>query len=98
MEAASPATTALRHRAAELRRFAVAIECTEAFNLDLPELPDARRAALCRRMLDTNLRQLLAAAERLREIAWRLETRAAVLDVGHRTGPPSPGTDGRGAT
>lgn len=100
MEANAPASTALRHRASELRRVAEAIEHSNVFALGLPPLPDARRAALCRRMLDTNLRQLRAAVERLREVAWRFETRAALLDVGHRgavvpTGPQGP--DPRGA-
>ena len=86
MELPSPAAASLRHRVGELRRFAVALEQAAVFALDQPPGPaDSRRMRLCRRMLTNNLRQLLTAAEDLRETAWRLETRAALLDAGQRS-------------
>jgi len=87
-ELAHPAASALRHRAAELRRFAAAIEHAGVFGLDAPDPPhddddeDApARAALCRRMLAHNLQQLLRCADDLRDTAWRYELRAAHLDA-----------------
>jgi hypothetical protein len=85
MDSHSPAATSLRHRVGELRRFATALEQAAVFALDGPPEPtESRRMRLCRRMLATNLRQLLAAADDLRETAWRLEARAALLDAGQR--------------
>lgn len=73
-----PTATTLRHRAAELRRLATAIERADAFDLDLAG--SGGQLALCRRVLATNLQQLLAAAEELRDTAWQYETRANHLD------------------
>jgi hypothetical protein len=85
MESHSPAATSLRHRAGELRRFAAALEQAAVFALDQPATPtDSRWMRLCRRMLAGNLRQLLTAADDLRETAWRFDTRAALLDAGLR--------------
>lgn len=77
----TPAASTLRHRAAELRRVAAAIERAAVF--DLPDVSPALRSPrleLCRRVLDTNLQQLLSAAEELRDTAWQYETRANHLD------------------
>jgi hypothetical protein len=85
MESPAPVATTLRHRAGELRRFASAIEQVAVFAIEQPPEPtDSRRMRLCRRMLAGNLRQLLAAADDLRETAWRFETRAALLEAGQR--------------
>jgi hypothetical protein len=84
---AHPVATALRHRATELRQFATAIEHAQVFSLDHPGTPDeSRRMALCRRLLARNLHQLLAAADDLRDAAWRFDTRAAHLDSRLRAG------------
>jgi len=74
----------LRHRAGELRRFAQAIEHATVFALDeaFDEPAATSRLALCRRILGTNLQQLLGAADDLRDIAWQLDVRAAHLDAG----------------
>lgn len=89
-EPAHPVATALRHRATELRQFATAIEHAQVFTLDDAGEPDppgeARRMALCRRLLARNLHQLLAAADELRDTAYRFETRAAHLDSRVRAG------------
>ena len=80
----APTASTLRHRAAELRRMADAIERAAVFDLpggDVP--PDGAtlpRQMLGRRVLDTNLQQLLAAADELRDTAWQFETRANHLD------------------
>lgn len=85
MEPPAPVATTLRHRAGELRRFATAIEQAAVFALEHSAEPsDSRRMRLCRRMLTANLRQLLTAADDLRETAWRFETRAALLEAGQR--------------
>lgn len=85
MESPAPVATTLRHRAGELRRFAAALEQAAVFALDQASDPtDSRRMRLCRRMLASNLRQLLTAADDLRETAWRFETRAALLEAGQR--------------
>lgn len=85
MDLPSPVATTLRHRAGELRRFAATIEQAAVFALEHPPEPsDSRRMRLCRRMLTSNLRQLLTAADDLRETAWRFETRAALLETGQR--------------
>lgn len=87
-DAPSPSATLLRHRAAELRRLAAAIERATVFALDADadhhqNDGDTPRVALCRRMLATNLQQLLGAADDLRERAWQLERRAAQLAGSH---------------
>ena len=90
-ELAHPAASVLRHRAAELRAFAAAIEAAAVFTLDRSgDDGESRRAALCRRMLARNLQQLLRAADDLRETAWRYELRAAHLDA-RPVGTPGPG-------
>ncbi len=86
-----PSAATLRHRAGTLRGFADALERAAVFDLDPTTYPpDADqvtpRLALGRRMVATNLQQLLAAAEELRDIAWQLETRARHLD-GRPRGP-----------
>jgi hypothetical protein len=85
MDLPSPAATSLRHRAGELRHFAAALERAAVFDLErAPDAADSHRMRLCRRILACNLRQLLVAADDLRETAWGFETRAALLEAGQR--------------
>jgi hypothetical protein len=82
-----PDSSALRHRAGQLRRLATSIERSLVMMLvDVSDGDgwDTDRARLCDRMLDRNLHQLHQAADDLREAALACCHRADELDGGHR--------------
>jgi hypothetical protein len=79
----------LRRRARHLRRLADAIETSPVMRLDRHGDVDTWRGPrpeLCRATLARNQHQLHAAADDLREHAWRLDQQAEELDALARTG------------
>jgi hypothetical protein len=79
----------LRRRARHLRRLADAIETSPVMRLDRHGDVDTWRGPwpdLCRATLARNQHQLHAAADDLREHAWRLDRQAEELDALARTG------------
>jgi hypothetical protein len=76
--------TQLRQRARHLRQLATAIETSPVMRLDRYGDVDTWRGArseLCRLTLERNQHQLHAAAEDLREQAWRFDREADELDA-----------------
>lgn len=74
----------LRQRARNLRALAEAIEASPVMRLDRYADVDTwrgQRPALCATTLATNQHQLHAAADDLREHAFRFEQRASELDA-----------------
>jgi hypothetical protein len=74
----------LRQRARHLRRLAEAIETSPVMRLDRHGDVDTWRGPrpdLCRATLARNQHQLHAAADDLREHAWRLDRQADELDA-----------------
>ncbi len=74
----------LRHRAEHLRHLADAIEASPVMRLDRHGDIDTWRGArpeLCRATLARNQHQLHAAADDLREHAWRLDRQADELEA-----------------
>jgi hypothetical protein len=79
----------LRRRARHLRRLADAIETSPVMRLDQHGDVDTWRGPrpnLCRATLARNQHQLHAAADDLREHAWRLDQQAEELDAAARAG------------
>jgi hypothetical protein len=79
----------LRRRARHLRRLADAIEASPVMRLDRHGDVDTWRGPrpdLCRATLARNQHQLHAAADDLREHAWRLDQQAEELDALARSG------------
>jgi hypothetical protein len=79
----------LRRRARHLRRLADAIEASPVMRLDRHGDVDTWRGLrpdLCRATLARNQHQLHAAADDLREHAWRLDQQAEELDALARAG------------
>jgi len=79
----------LRRRARHLRRLADAIETSPVMRLDRHGDVDTWRGPrpdLCRATLARNQHQLHAAADDLREHAWRLDQQAEELDALARAG------------
>lgn len=79
----------LRRRARHLRRLAEAIEASPVMRLDRHGDVDTWRGPrpdLCRATLARNQHQLHAAAENLREHAWRLDQQANELEALARAG------------
>lgn len=77
-------TSTLHHRAATLRALAATIERTPATTLEQLAGDDTWRGPrplLCRNILVANLAQLHAAADDLRQHAWRLERQARELEA-----------------
>jgi hypothetical protein len=78
----------LRRRARHLRRLADAIETSPVMRLDRHGDVDTWRGPrpdLCRTTLARNQHQLHAAADDLREHAWRLDQQAEELEAIART-------------
>jgi hypothetical protein len=79
----------LRRRARHLRRLADAIETSPVMRLDRHGDVDTWRGPrpdLCRATLARNQHQLHAAADDLREHAWRMDQQAEELDALTRAG------------
>jgi hypothetical protein len=84
-EAPHPYASTLRQRAATLRDLAGSIERSVVMTLhDLAggDTWSTPRARLCEAMLTRNLHQLHAAADNLRDTAFRMQVRASELDHG----------------
>ena len=81
---ATARATQLRQRARQLRRLAEEIEASPVMRLDRHGDVDTWRGPrpdLCRATLVRNQHQLHAAADDLREHAWRLEQQAEELEA-----------------
>jgi hypothetical protein len=81
---ATARATQLRQRAQHLRRLADAVETSPVMRLDRHGDVDTWRGPrpdLCRATLARNQHQLHAAADDLREHAWRLDRQADELDA-----------------